>query len=150
MTGWHSVNGAGGRRRIWPIWPVPGPAVPRRPVAGVYRHMTCRSPTIPSSRAKGTIVAYIANRPEHQPGGGRVSIATGVYVIWNYGRKVRKYRTAFQPSTNRRKTSDALVPPKPKEFERTVLISRFLAWWGTKSMTVSTAGLSRLIVGGAV
>src|SRR5262249_30215990 len=48
-----------------------------------------------------------------------------------------------------RKISDALVPPKPNEFDSTVLISRLRALCGTRSIAVSTDGLSRLMVGGA-
>src|SRR5438067_4780858 len=47
------------------------------------------------------------------------------------------------------KTSVALVPPNPNEFESTVEIGIFLARCGTRSMAVSTDGLSRLMVGGA-
>src|ERR1700686_1125057 len=46
-------------------------------------------------------------------------------------------------------TSVAFVPPKPKEFDSTVAILIFLARLGTRSISVSTEGLSRLIVGGA-
>src|SRR5690606_31742271 len=49
----------------------------------------------------------------------------------------------------RRNTSDALVPPKPNEFDKATLISRFTALCGARSIAVSTDGLSRLIVGGA-
>src|SRR3712207_6327817 len=50
----------------------------------------------------------------------------------------------------RRKIKDALVPPNPKEFDRATLISLRLAVLGTRSMAVSTDGLSRLIVGGTM
>ena len=43
---------------------------------------------------------------------------------------------------SRRKTSDALVPPKPNEFDSTTSIFRFLAWCGTRSI----GGLDRRIV----
>ena len=46
--------------------------------------------------------------------------------------------------------SEALVPPKPNELDSTVSISRFCALCGTRSMAVSTEGLSRLSVGGAM
>ena len=46
-------------------------------------------------------------------------------------------------------TSEALVPPKPKEFDSTVSMVRRLAWCGTRSIAVTTEGLSRLSVGGA-
>src|SRR5688572_25076598 len=52
-------------------------------------------------------------------------------------------------AAQRRRTSEALVPPKPNEFERATLISRFWALCGTRSMAVSTEGLSRFRVGGA-
>ena len=45
--------------------------------------------------------------------------------------------------------SDALVPPKPKELDRTTSMARFFERWGTRSIAVSTDGLSRLMVGGA-
>jgi hypothetical protein len=48
----------------------------------------------------------------------------------------------------RRKISDALVPPKPNEFDSARLISRLRALCGTRSIGVSTDGLSRLSVGG--
>src|ERR1700742_4344985 len=45
--------------------------------------------------------------------------------------------------------TEALVPPKPKELESATLISRLRAACGTRSIPVSTDGLSRLMVGGA-
>ncbi len=56
--------------------------------------------------------------------------------------------SAICQSTTRRKTSDALVPPKPNEFDRTTSISFFFDRCGTRSIGVSTDGLSRLMVGG--
>src|SRR6202041_2414962 len=50
----------------------------------------------------------------------------------------------------RRRITDALVPPKPKEFDSTTLISRSRGVFGTRSIAVSTDGLSRLIVSGAM
>src|SRR5690349_2189915 len=44
--------------------------------------------------------------------------------------------------------NDAFVPPKPNELDRTVLISFLRAFSGTRSMSVSTEGFSRLRVGG--
>src|SRR5712691_1181956 len=52
-------------------------------------------------------------------------------------------------ATCRRNTSDALVPPKPNELESTTSMLRLRAWCGTRSIGVSTDGLSRLSVGGA-
>src|SRR5215207_8635636 len=49
-------------------------------------------------------------------------------------------------AATRRKTSDALVPPKPNEFDSTTSISRLWARCGTRSSGVSTDGLSRLMV----
>src|SRR3569623_2210465 len=46
--------------------------------------------------------------------------------------------------------SDALVPPKPNEFDRATLITRDMAVCGTRPMAVSIDGLSRLSVGGAI
>src|SRR5215469_9369993 len=46
--------------------------------------------------------------------------------------------------------TEALVPPKPKELDSAVLISRLRAACGTRSIAVSTDGLSRLMVGGAI
>src|ERR1700681_876841 len=46
--------------------------------------------------------------------------------------------------------TDALVPPKPKEFDSATLISRLRGAFGTRSIAVSTDGLSRLMVGGAM
>src|SRR6516164_6334666 len=58
-------------------------------------------------------------------------------------------RGSSDQSPARRNTSDAFVPPKPKEFDKTTSILRFRARCGTRSIAVSTDGLSRLIVGGA-
>src|SRR5262245_23075509 len=52
-------------------------------------------------------------------------------------------------ASQRRRISDALVPPKPKEFDSTVSMVRRLVLCGTRSMAVATEGLSRLSVGGA-
>src|SRR5208283_1847673 len=49
----------------------------------------------------------------------------------------------------RRSSRDALVPPNPKELESTTSIFRLRATCGTRSIAVSTDGLSRLRVGGA-
>src|SRR4051812_28999034 len=46
--------------------------------------------------------------------------------------------------------TDALVPPKPNEFDSAMLISRGRALCGTRSIAVFTDGLSRLMVGGAM
>src|SRR5438067_1874762 len=42
------------------------------------------------------------------------------------------------------------VPPKPKEFERAILIRVFCALWGTKLRSHPSLGWSKLIVGGAI
>ena len=48
-------------------------------------------------------------------------------------------------------TKDALVPPKPKEFESTFFIFLFFDLFGTKSKpNESLSGLTKLFVGGAV
>src|SRR5207244_12979783 len=52
-------------------------------------------------------------------------------------------------ASNLRITKDALFPPIPNEFDRTSSMSRLFAWCGTRSIGVSTDGLSRLMVGGA-
>ncbi len=46
-------------------------------------------------------------------------------------------------------TKEQFVPPNPNELERTALISRGRAFNGTRSISVSTEGFSRLSVGGA-
>src|ERR1700722_4355706 len=46
--------------------------------------------------------------------------------------------------------TDALLPPKPKEFDSATLISRLRGVCGTRSIAVSTDGFSRLMVGGAM
>src|SRR5580692_11726215 len=46
--------------------------------------------------------------------------------------------------------TEALVPPKPNEFDNATLISRLRGARGTRSIAVSTDGLSRLMVGGAM
>src|SRR5271154_2225297 len=52
--------------------------------------------------------------------------------------------------TTRCKITDALVPPKPNEFDNAILISRLRAVRGTRSIAVAIDGLSRLMVGGAI
>ena len=47
------------------------------------------------------------------------------------------------------KTIVAFVPPKPNELDIVILISRETAVFGARSIIVSTAGLSKLRVGGA-
>src|SRR5437588_7072035 len=46
--------------------------------------------------------------------------------------------------------TEALVPPKPNEFDSATFISRLRGASGTRSIAVSTDGFSRLIVGGAI
>src|SRR5258706_13810416 len=46
--------------------------------------------------------------------------------------------------------TEALVPPKPNEFDSATLISRLRGACGTRSIAVSTDGFSRLMVGGAM
>src|SRR6202020_2154959 len=53
-------------------------------------------------------------------------------------------------ATTRCMTTDALVPPKPNEFDSTVWTSRLRGVRGTRSIHVSTDGLSRLMVGGTM
>src|SRR6267142_680854 len=50
----------------------------------------------------------------------------------------------------RRTITDALVPPKPNEFDSATLISRLRGVRGTRSIAVSIDGFSRLMVGGAM
>src|SRR5690606_32280917 len=50
----------------------------------------------------------------------------------------------------RRRISEALVPPNPKEFDSATSILRSRALCGTRSIFVETAGLSRLSVAGAM
>ena len=52
-------------------------------------------------------------------------------------------------SANRRKTSEPLVPPKPKELEMATSMARGFASCGTKSRSQPSSGSSRLMVGGA-
>src|SRR5262249_20927769 len=63
--------------------------------------------------------------------------------------RVRCAAPTSPQSIRRRKMSDALVPPKPKEFDRTTSMVRLFERCGTRSIAVSTDGLSRLMVGGA-
>src|SRR5690349_5640708 len=65
-----------------------------------------------------------------------------------YGERVKPSHAPDYASA-RRNTSDALVPPNPKEFDSAMAISRLRALCGTRSIGVSTSGSSRLIVGGA-
>src|SRR5690606_8895107 len=64
------------------------------------------------------------------------------------GEEIRRDVAPHQPAT-RPRTSEALVPPKPKLLDSATLISRFTALFGARSSLGSTAGVSRLIVGGA-
>src|SRR5262249_27753149 len=96
--------------------------------------------------------------PERTDGGGRMTRVQAVQ-----GRSGARRRPLLWPAaasrppparrvaqSTARKISDALVPPKPNEVDSTVVISRFRALCGTRSIAVSTDGLSRLMVGGAV
>src|SRR5580704_10313122 len=49
-----------------------------------------------------------------------------------------------------RRMIEALVPPNPKELDRTTLTSRLRAMIGTRSIGVSRSGFSRLMVGGTI
>src|SRR5271170_3088403 len=53
-----------------------------------------------------------------------------------------------QPKLGPPKISDALVPPKPNEFDSTYLTLRSRACFATRSMSQEGEGLSRLRVGG--
>src|SRR5215813_12559970 len=78
-------------------------------------------------------------RRRSPPGNGRLRLADP-----SRGRAGWRHQ-----SCRRRNTSDALVPPKPNEFDSTTSISRSRARCGTKSTVALTEGLSRLSVGGA-
>ena len=62
---------------------------------------------------------------------------------------VRMRRLSAPAQEARRNSSEAFVPPKPKEFDKAILISFSRALCGTRSIVVATEGLSRLRVGGA-
>ena len=62
----------------------------------------------------------------------------------------RMWRTGRQLSGSRRKISEALVPPKPKELDSAASISRFRPYAARGRSRVSTTGLSRLSVGGTI
>ena len=48
-----------------------------------------------------------------------------------------------------RKMMEAFVPPKPKEFDKTIFTFFSFAVWGTRSMPAATSlGSSRFSVGG--
>src|SRR5262245_58052302 len=64
--------------------------------------------------------------------------------IWRKGDSQKAHQ-----ASQRRRISEALVPPKPNEFDSTVSMFRRRAWCGTRSIAVATDGLSRLSVGGA-
>src|SRR5205823_10739033 len=68
--------------------------------------------------------------------------------IWRKGGGARGARKGVQAAC-RRNISEALVPPKPNEFDSTTSMFRLRARCGTRSIGVSTDGLSRLSVGGA-
>src|SRR5262245_55834663 len=102
-----------------------------------------------------TDYSYTLSRTGHRvrPGSFRVNVAKGRFRRKRYGvREVRssgRARPGGPQAAGRLNTSEALVPPKPKELESTVSMLRFLASCGTRSMAVATEGLSRLSVGGA-
>src|SRR5215204_4625300 len=54
----------------------------------------------------------------------------------------------YRPNPGPPKISDALVPPKPNEFDSTYLTLRSCATFGTRFMSQDGDGLSRLRVGG--
>src|SRR3977135_2380006 len=66
----------------------------------------------------------------------------GLYFTWGLLHMTRQLATRCM-------ITDALVPPKPNEFDSATLISRLRGTCGTRSIAVSTDGLSRLMVGGA-
>src|SRR6266849_8787587 len=70
-------------------------------------------------------------------------------IITECGETVDSSCAARQLAT-RCMITDALVPPKPNEFDSATLISRLRGVCGTRSMAVSIDGLSRLMVGGAM
>src|SRR5437667_12851808 len=80
------------------------------------------------------------------PSCGDFWFPVALQIIADYGK--RGTRSATQLAT-RRKTKDALVPPNPNELDSTTSISRSLERCGTRSIGVSTDGLSKLMVGGA-
>src|SRR3979490_3202965 len=67
----------------------------------------------------------------------------GLYFRWALLHMTRQLATRCM-------ITDALVPPKPNEFDSATLISRLRGAFGTRSIAVSTDGLSRLMVGGAM
>src|SRR4051812_43209189 len=68
--------------------------------------------------------------------------------MWQKGE--REGSPAIPQFTTRLRINEALVPPKPKELDSATSICRSRALCGTRSILVSTDGLSRLMVGGAI
>jgi hypothetical protein len=56
----------------------------------------------------------------------------------------------FSHHDRARRRREALVPPNPKELERTVLMGRSFATFATRSMSHPSEGESRFKVGGAI
>src|SRR5580698_6456002 len=77
------------------------------------------------------------------------SLRPSLGFITEYGETVVSYSMPRQ-FTTRCRITEALVPPKPNEFDSATLISRLRGICGTRSIAVSTDGLSRLMVGGAM
>src|SRR3984957_21163199 len=76
-----------------------------------------------------------------------------VYAQIRIYHRIRRNGGFFLPTrqlTTRCMITDALVPPKPNEFDNATLISRLRETRGTRSIAVSTDGWSRLMVGGAM
>ena len=98
-----------------------------------------------SNAARGLRGATRFGSPRIASGLRRSCPLAGCYaqVKSKYGERVnRPHRTAYAAA--RRKTSDALVPPNPNEFDSTTSMSRLRALCGTRSIGVSTDGIVQI------
>ena len=135
---------------------------PRRPV-GITRAKAKDRPRCHRSLCHQIIRHQRKVRPpvnlqaysRHQrPGIGKLALGPGQRRSGDHQRhqnqrqRVRGDVAPHQPRTLPR-TNDALVPPNPNEFDSATSIRRFRATWGARSSFGCTAGLSRLMVGGA-
>jgi|SRR5581483_1119161 len=117
-----------------------GPAPPELHRAPFFQRLSIRARSFRVNVAKGRClgngVARALCLTVAVPGTARTAPGIDSQRRWRYAAK-------------RRITTEAFVPPKPNEFDSTVSIWRFCALCATRSMAVSTEGLSRLRVGGA-
>src|ERR1700709_2423350 len=101
------------------------------------------------ARRAGSSAKWAAFHSSMQPESCRFNRTPALGVVAEYGETVESLQWSRQ-FTTRCMITEALVPPKPNEFDSATLISRERGFKETRSIAVSTDGLSRLMVGGAM